>query len=63
MEWNQTSRNALFVGENQHLCQQEEDTDFLRLCNALFAVRRERHIQWEKQEMTIGRRVRHQTML
>ena len=45
MEWNQTSRNALFVGENQHLCQQEEDTAFLRLCNALFAVRRERHIQ------------------
>ena len=63
MEWNQTSRNALFVGENQHLCQQEEDTDFLRLCNVLFAVRKERPIQWEKQEMTIGRRVQHQTML
>ena len=63
MEWNQTSRNALFVGENQHLCQQEEDTDFLRLCNALFAVRKERLIQWEKQGMTIGKKQRHQTTL
>lgn len=36
---------------------------FSRLCNALFAVRRERPIQWEKQGMTIGQKRRHQTML
>ena len=63
MEWNQTLRSALFVGESRHFVRLKADTDFLRLCNALFAGLREKPIQWVKQEMTIGRRVQHQTML
>ena len=63
MEWNQTSRNALFVGESRHFVRLKADTDFLRLCNVLFAVRREKPIQWVKQERTIGRRVQRQTTL
>ena len=63
MEWNQTSRNVRFATESRDLCQQEDDTDFLRLCNVLFAVRRERPIHWEKRETTIGQKQRHQTML
>ena len=63
MEWNQTSRNVRFATESRDLCQQEDDTDFLRLCNALFAGLREKPIQWVKQEMTIGRRVQRQTTL
>ena len=56
MEWNQTLRSALFVGESRHFVRLKADTDFLRLCNVLFAVRRERPIQWEKREMTIGKK-------
>lgn len=61
MEWNLTSRNVRFATESRDLCQQEDDTDFLRLCSALFVVRREKPIQWEKQGMTIGQKQWHQT--